>query len=53
MKYLNDSLVALRNSFNSKEILKNRNLHKIINIVEKILSFNKQQKGRGLKKNNS
>ena len=44
MKYINDLLLDLRNEVNRKEILK-----KISSIVEKILNFNQQRKGRGLK----
>ena len=32
-----------------KEVLRNENRDKIINIVEKIFNFNKQQKGTGFK----
>ena len=49
MKHLNESLIDLRNSVNSKEIPENGNPGKIIDIVEKIHDFNKQQKCRGLK----
>ena len=38
-------MIDLRNPINSKETLKNENPNKIINIVEKILDFNKQEKG--------
>ena len=41
-----------RNNINIKEILENENLKKgsiLCNIVEKILDFNKQQKGKGIK----
>ena len=34
---------------NSKEIRENENLKKVVNIVEKVLDFNKQQKNKGLK----
>ena len=33
----------LKNSINDKEIPQNENPKKIVNIVEKILNFNKQQ----------
>ena len=49
IKYINDLLIDLRNSVNSKEIPKNENPIKIINTVEKIPDFNKQQKGKPLK----
>ena len=38
-------MIDLRNPINSKETPKNENPNKIINIVEKILDFNKQEKG--------
>ena len=44
VKYLNESLIDLKNSINSKEIPENKNPKKIVNIVEKSLGFNKQQK---------
>ena len=44
----NESLINLRNSINSDEIPENENLKKVVNIVEKILDFNKQQKSKGL-----
>ena len=39
-------MIDLRNSINSKEIQKNQK--KVVNIVEKIFDFNKQNKGIGL-----
>ena len=48
VKYLNESLIDLRNSINSREIPENKNPKKIVNIVEKILEFTKQQKGKGI-----
>ena len=39
----------LRNSTNRKEISENENQKKVVNIVEKILNINKQQKGKGIK----
>ena len=47
LKKNNNGLIELRNSINSKEIPENENPKKIVNIVEKILNFNKQQKGKG------
>ena len=38
----------LRNDVNKKIIRENENPDKVLNIVEKILLFNKQQKGKGL-----
>ena len=35
LKYLDESLIDLRNSVNSKEIPENINLKKVVNIVEK------------------
>ena len=46
---INDGLIDLRNAFNRKEIPANKNPNKILDIVEKILDFNKQQKGKGIK----
>ena len=45
VKYLNESLINLRNSINSNEIPENENPKKVVNIVETILDINKQQKG--------
>ena len=47
VKYINDSLIDLRNFVISAEITKNENPNKIIIIVENILTLNKQQKDRG------
>ena len=41
-------MIDLRNVFNRKEITENENSKKLFNIVEKILDFNKQQKGKGI-----
>ena len=41
VKHLKASLTDLRNFVNSKEIPENENSNKIIDIVEKILDFNK------------
>ena len=49
VKNINESFINLRNSINSKEIPENKNLKKVINIDEKILDFNKEQKGKGFK----
>ena len=46
VKNINESLINLRSSINSKEIRENENLKKIVNIVEKIMDFNKQKKGK-------
>ena len=47
LSHLNESLIDFKKSVNGKEIPKNGNPNKIIDIVQKILDFNKQQKGRG------
>ena len=44
-----NELITLLEDINIKEIPENENLKKVVNIVEKILNFNEQQKGRGLK----
>ena len=44
-----DGLIDLRNVIIRKEIPENENLNNVVNIVEKILDFNKQQKGKGTK----
>ena len=41
---------SLRKFINSKEINENENPKKVINIIKKILNFNKQQKGKGIKR---
>ena len=46
---VNDGLNDLRKVVIRKEILENENPKKIIDIVEKIGDFNKQQKGKGIK----
>ena len=43
---INETLINLRNSFNSKEIPENENHKNIVNIVGTILDFNKQQKSK-------
>ena len=48
VKHVNDALVALKKDINIKQIPENENANRIVNIVEKILDFNKQQKGKGL-----
>ena len=49
VKYINDSLIDLRNPVNSNKIPDNENPNKTIDIVEKMLIFSKQQKSKGLK----
>ena len=46
---VNDALIGIRNAINKKITPENENPDKLIDIVEKIVHFNKQQKGRGLK----
>ena len=46
---LNSLLAILRNTINKKIIPKDGNPEKIVNIVEKTLDFNEQEKGKGLK----
>ena len=46
---VNDLLIGLRNAVNKKEIPENEDLDKVINILEKILYFYKQQKCKRLK----
>ena len=43
---INETLINLRNSFNSEEIPENENHKNIVNIVGTILDFNKQQKSK-------
>ena len=43
---INETLINLGNSFNSKEIPENENHKNIVNIVGTILDFNKQQKSK-------
>ena len=50
---IHDALIDLRNAVNRKKIPKNENLHKVNDIVEEILNFNKQLKEKGLKILNS
>ena len=45
---INDALIDLRNAIIVGAIPKNENPNKIVDIVEKILDINKQQKGKGL-----
>ena len=46
---VNDLLIGLRNAVNKKEIPENEDLDKVINILERILYFCKQQKCKRLK----
>ena len=44
-----NELFKLMEDINIKEIPENKNTEKVANIVEKILKFNEQQKGKGIK----
>ena len=46
---INNGSIDLRNNINRKEVPENGNPEKIANIVEKILDFNNQRKGKGIK----
>ena len=46
---VNDELIDLKNWANKNTIPKNENSDKVINIVEKIFDFSKQQKSKALK----
>ena len=39
MKHINNELIEIRNSVNSKEISENENPKKLVNIVKKILPY--------------
>ena len=41
-------MIGLRNNINRKEIPENENPKKVVDIVEKILDFNKQKRTKGL-----
>ena len=46
---VNDRLIGLKNGINKKEIPDHENPNKTVDIVEKVLDFNRQKKGEGLK----
>ena len=46
VKHINNGLIDLRNDINRKEIPENKNPKKVIDIVEKILDFDKQETGK-------
>ena len=48
VKDINDSLIELKKDINTKKTRKNENANKIIDIVEKVLNFNEQLKGKGV-----
>ena len=45
----NDELMDLRNAINEKEIPEKDNPNKIVHIAGRIIYFNKQQRGKGIK----
>ena len=45
---INDKIIDLRNAIIMKNTPENENLNKIVDMVEKILNFNTQQKGKGI-----
>ena len=45
---VNDYLIDFRNAVNNRKTPENENPNKVIDIIEKILDFNKQQEGRRL-----
>ena len=48
VKLINDALIELKKDINRKKVPKNKSPNKIVDIVEKILNFDKQQKVKGL-----
>ena len=48
VKHINDTLIELKTRCYQKKNIENENPNRIVDIVEKILNFNKQQKGKGL-----
>ena len=50
---INDVFIDLRNAINRKEIPENENSNKIVDIVKKIVDFNKQQKSKGIEIRNN
>ena len=49
VKQVNNALIDLRNNVNKKDIPEKENHEKVVDIVEEILSFNENNKGKGLK----
>ena len=47
VKDINDALIELKIYINRRKIPENENPNKIADIVEKILDYNKQHKGKG------
>ena len=48
VEHNNNAFIDLRNAVNRKEIHENENPDKVIDIVEEILNFNNQKKGKRL-----
>ena len=48
MSHVNNSLIDLVNAINRKEIPENENPDKVIDIVEEVLNFSKQQKRKNV-----
>ena len=48
VRHINNALIDLINIINREEIPENENRDKLIDIVEEVLNFVKQQKGKGL-----
>ena len=46
---VNNELIGLRNAIFRKQISENENRNKIVKIVKKVLDFNEQQEGKGIK----
>ena len=46
---INNGWIDSKNDINRKEITENENPKKVVDIVKKILDFNKQQKRKGIK----
>ena len=46
VQHINNGLIELRNAIIRNEISENKNPNKILDTVEKIIDFNKQQKGK-------
>ena len=46
---VNDELIDLKNWADKNTIPKNENSDKVINTIEKVFDFSKQQKGKALK----
>ena len=47
VRHINNALIDLINIINRKEIPENENRDKVFDIVEEVLNFVKQQKGKG------